>query len=80
MSDETRQEDRLHGRSIEVLAFGNTADELELAALDEARKFFGQDRRLKVVPSYKVFRPIVAQLIERASGKEYYATICVREP
>jgi hypothetical protein len=75
-----RQEDRLHGRSIEVLAFGDTANELELAALDEARKFFGKDRQLEVVPSYKAFRPIVAQLVERADGKAYYATICVREP
>lgn len=42
------------GRGIIVLAYGKTADELELHALDEAREFFGPDTQMEVVRSYSV--------------------------
>lgn len=55
MNDDTQQGERRLGRSIEVLAFGDNADEIELAALDEARKFFGKDIRLEVIRDYRVY-------------------------
>jgi hypothetical protein len=53
--DETREGERTWGRSIQVSAWGNSKDELELAALDTARDFFGGEVRLEVVPDYQVF-------------------------
>jgi hypothetical protein len=81
VNDDTQQGERRLGRSIEVLAFGDNADEIELAALDEARKFFGRDIHLEVVRDYRVLdvRPGGA-LEAKAGGKGYQATVTVREP
>lgn len=60
-----------NGRSISILAYGKTADELELDALDKAREFFGPDARLEVrryysvVPSGKVADCMMANVIVR---------------
>ena len=81
MNDDTQQGERSLGRSIEVLASGDNADEIELAALDEARKFFGKDIRLEVVRDYRVFDVRPGSALEaKAAGKGYQATVTVREP
>ena len=43
------------GRELSVRVYGDTADEIELAALDEVRPFFGDAVRLEVVRDYKAF-------------------------
>lgn len=40
--------------SLVVKVFGDTADEIELAALDEARKLFGSDARLEIRADYVI--------------------------
>jgi hypothetical protein len=35
---------------------GDTREEMEMAALDQAREFFGPDARLRVIPEYSVVR------------------------
>ena len=41
-------------RTISVYVQGDTREEIEMAALDAARAFFGQEVRLEVIPVYKV--------------------------
>lgn len=73
MSDETRQ-DQQTGRRITVGVYGGGADTLELAALDEARKFFGTEARLEVQRSYHVHAYTLHSPDER-----YHANITVCE-
>lgn len=58
MSDDKPLEDRpcgrREGRLFSGSAVGDTADEIELAALDKARAFFGPDVRLEVVRNYAI--------------------------
>ena len=77
--DYTDRETRPAGREVEVFVFGDNADEIELAALDEARPFFGDTAHLTVVPAYKAMavRP-EGSLAARAGGKKYQATVIVR--
>lgn len=65
---------------MDVCVFGNSPEELEFAALDEARKFFGEDLQLDVVRSYQVVRPVLSQHQEAAAKlkKTYMAFIDVR--
>jgi hypothetical protein len=65
------------GRIFRTSVVGDTADEIELAALDEARVFFGDGRQLEVVHDYQA---IPVELIPRhaQSGKKYTAEVCVR--
>jgi hypothetical protein len=81
MTENTETGSQAVGRSIEPLAFGDTADEIELDALDKARKFFGIGPVLEVVREYRVIdaRPGSAQAGE-AGGKAWYARVTVREP
>jgi len=74
--EETRQES--HGRSIQVQVYGDTASELELAALDEARSVLGADVRLEVVRDYRINQ--AGKLFGAESqGKRYVTMIEVRE-
>lgn len=69
------------GRRISVLAYGDNADEIELSALDQARRFFGDDMRLEVVRDYAVSDAVrVGTLAVQAGGKAFVASITVREP
>ena len=79
MSHDAEQSTRPAGRSINVQAFGDSADELELAALDEARTVFGKDMRLEIVRDYLI-NPVssATKLFEKAGGKRYVSTIGVR--
>ncbi len=71
------------GRDLSLLVFGDTADEIESAALDKARAFFGEPAHLTVVQGYEVHddgdapggdRP----LYPAAGGKKYRARVIVR--
>jgi len=80
MSDnDTSRHDEALGRKISVLAFGDTADEIELYALDQARAFFGKDLRLEVVRSYEVWGISTGSMLAKAGGKQHHAQITVRE-
>lgn len=76
MNDRDQEQRTLPGgRILHVTAYGDTADELELYALDEAREFFGTDVRLEVIDDYQV---VGATHDPAASGKRYCAGVRVR--
>jgi hypothetical protein len=66
-----------------VLVFGDTADEIELAALDKARAFFGVHAHL-TIPGYIVHDDGdstiggAEPLYPQAGGKKYRARVDVR--
>lgn len=78
--NETDRQDGTLGRRISVRAFGDTADEIELYALDEARLVFGADVPLEIVRDYQI-NPIYSgsSLTAFADGKTRVATVIVRE-
>ena len=77
--EDTNRETRPAGREVSVFVFGDTADELELAALDEARPFFGDTVQLRVVPDYTAHQVLPnGALAARAAGKRYQANMLVR--
>ena len=85
MNEDTGQETHPAGRTMIVMVAGDTVTELEMAALDEARKFFGADTRLAIVPDYQVAPASQAAGLRgagypeiAASGKRYYAHVPVR--
>ena len=79
MNEDTDRRQESPGRILHVYVCGDTADEIELAALDEARAFFGPDRRLAVIPAYRIGATASSTLPEvRGSGKRYVAGIDVR--
>lgn len=67
-------------RNVSLLVYGNTAAEIELAALDEARAFFGDDLCLEIVRNYQAYRPLFdgnqAECARR--GAQFMATVVVR--
>jgi len=73
MSDEVQQGEQVKGRRLSVLAYGADVDSMELAALDEARKFFGPDVRLEVIRDYSVV------VKDGDPARRYYASVTVRE-
>lgn len=77
MEHEQEQQDQ---RTFLAETYGDTPTEMELAALDEARAFFGDDVRLAIVPNYAVARPQSSPMVERAAelGKKYRALVRVR--
>lgn len=81
MNDDIRSDEHTAspGRILWVVAYGDTADEIEMAALDAAREFFGPDRRLAVIPDYQVssIGPH-SPARDRASGKRYVTSAKVR--
>jgi len=81
MNERTETGNELNGRSISLLAAGDTVDEIEAAALDEARKVFGPDRTLEIVRNYKILDvPDGSGIKDKAGDKRYYARILIREP
>lgn len=77
------RETRPAGRGVQVLVFGNSADEIEMAALDEARPFFGPDVRLEVVRDWTANANAgtwrnVAATREKSAGKTHSAYVTVR--
>lgn len=67
-------------RTFLAETYGDTPTEMELAALDEARAFFGDEVDLRIVPNYAVARPQSPPTMERAAelGKKYRALVRVR--
>jgi len=79
MNEDTDRRQESPGRILHVYVCGDTANEIELAALDEARAFFGSDRRLAVIPAYRIHATASSTILEiRKSGKRYVAGIDVQ--
>jgi len=67
------------GREVSVFVFGDTASEIELAALDEARPFFGEATRLEIIPDYRAHRVLPdGDYVTQAAGRRYQATVIIR--
>ncbi len=62
-------------RLFETSAYGDSETEIELAALDQAREFFGEGARLEVDRTYSIHS---AENSPLAGGKKHRATIWVR--
>lgn len=69
------QHTRPEGRTVRARVFGDNAGELELEALDTARKFFGGDVALEIVDAYHASS---ANSSKDSNGKRYVAEIVVR--
>lgn len=79
MNEQVGQETHPAGRSLRVGAAGDTVAEMEMAALDEARKFFGADVHLMIVADYQAYPPDSSSIPAlRDSGKRYCAHMTVR--
>jgi hypothetical protein len=70
-TEETTQQS---GRSISVTARGNTADEIELNAIDQARQVIGSEPQLRVVRDYEI-RPT---LDYPPGSPDWYAMVTVQ--
>jgi hypothetical protein len=84
MSEDTGQVSQPQQRSVKVTAYGDTMAGIEMAALDQAREFFGDGWRLRVEPDYAAC-PVPSwgrADIAAAAGKRYMAsvTVCLVEP
>jgi len=77
--NETDLQDGTLGRRLSVSAFGDNPEEIEFAALDEARRFFGEEAVLAIQPSYRVWVVETRADKARANGKRYWADISVGE-
>ena len=67
------------GRELSLLVFGDNADEIEFAALDTARAFFGEHAHLAVAQGYKTYQVgSTSALAAKASGKGFWARVLVR--
>lgn len=71
------QKARSESRSINVTVYGDNSNEIELAALDKAREFFGDDVRLEV-GAYAAL-PVLLDY-EKKSGKQYRADVTIYRP
>jgi hypothetical protein len=78
-NDTGQQGGTLGTRKVRVRAFGDTADEIELFALDEARRVSGADVPLAIDRSYLIVRVEATSLAASAGGKAYTASVDVRE-
>jgi len=77
MNEDTAARQESPSRVINVFVPGDTVDEIELAALDEARAFFGADRKLEIVRNYEVHAVSPGSRLAE-SGKKYSAALKVR--
>ena len=71
---EQREGELLHGRSVSMYVYGADMEALEMAALDEARKFFGDQMHLEVIHDYQVFT-----YSQEPPERHYAANVTVRE-
>jgi hypothetical protein len=76
MNEDTDRRQESPGRIVHTTAHGDNAEEIELSALDQARAFFGPDRRLAVIPDYQAYTAKPGQ--EPEPGKRYTAGVRVR--
>ena len=75
MDEATQRQTSDGGRVLQITVYGNSHTELELAALDKAREFFGPDIQLEVIDEYKASR---VPSYEDGGGKMYTAGMTVR--
>jgi hypothetical protein len=81
MSDGTDRDQRQESpsRTMTTHVCGDTADEIELAALTKAREAFGPYRLLSVIPSYRIYEIDGSSTAKhRESGKRFDASVIVR--
>ncbi|HLJ99530.1 MAG TPA: hypothetical protein VKU39_06435 [Streptosporangiaceae bacterium] len=77
--NEANRDTRPPGRKVQVKVYGDTADEIEMSALDQARPFFGDHAQLMVVHDYRASSlGEHSPLRYRAAGKRYVADVTVR--
>jgi hypothetical protein len=72
MDEDTATQAQPRGRTFNARVAGDTAEEIEFAALDEARKFFGPDVQLEVVKDYSVIAMVGGHPLDK-DGKKYLA-------
>jgi hypothetical protein len=77
--NDTSQSGVFGTRKVRVRAFGDTADEIDLFALDEARRVFGPDVPLAIDHSYLIVPVENTSQGGKAGGKAYTASVDVRE-
>lgn len=64
------------GRTMTIVAYGDSAAEMEMYALDKAREFFGTGLRLEIAQDYQV---VTSGGMDDSGGKRYRAGVVVRE-
>jgi len=57
--------------------YGNTPEEMEMAALNQARSFFGTDVPLEIVRTYRVVNAPEHASASNPDGKSWYAAIII---
>lgn len=72
--NEQEQRETTGGRAIAVPVYGASQEALEIAALDEARNFFGCSVRLEIVRDYRV-----QVNLRNEPERRYWARVTVRE-
>ena len=76
--NEQEQRERTYGRRITVEVRADSMNELEMAALDEARAYFGSEVQLEVLPNYHVHA--YGHGVDNSNnGKRYHANVMVAE-
>jgi hypothetical protein len=78
MTEDTGRLAQPQQRSVNVQAFGDTMAEIEMAALDKAREYFGEGWRMRIEPSYRA-HTVGEHDPNRvaAAGKAYQAHVIV---
>lgn len=66
------------GQAFHTRVYGDTAAEIEIAALEEALTFFGEGTQLEVDKGYHTWKAVTDGDIREAKGKRYHASVCVR--
>lgn len=74
--NEQDQHTQPEGRIFHTTVYGDNAAEIEMAALDAAREFFGEGALLQIVDDYQVIG--VWNEEGRASEKKYDSVVRVR--
>jgi hypothetical protein len=66
-------------RSVRLTAFGDTTEELEASALEEAEGFFPEETLLRVRQDYVAILVQGSGLERDAGGKRYYSRVLIEE-
>lgn len=64
------------GRTFTAKAYGDTPEELEFTALEQAQEFFWEGEPLQIINDYNAIGASSAN--ELAKGKKYFALVRVR--
>jgi hypothetical protein len=77
MDNETELGGAVKGRTFRDSVYGDSAAEIEIAALSAAQEFFGDGVPLAVVPDYETV-PLGGYAQALCGGKKYAAAVTVR--